>query len=383
VETTTCLKGACDGQSATFLTTAALHLNNTNEVSFINVEISHVGGYALWLESGCTNNLIHYCHIYDLGAGGIRLGIPQGGNAPNPAFLSTFNTINDSLIEDGGHYYQMGVGVFIQQAADNIVAHNEIRHLSYTGVSIGWTWGYDSTSNKNNFIGYNRIHDIGEGLLSDMGCVYNLGVAPGTMIWNNICYDVWSYNYGGWGYYTDEGSSFVTIQNNIVYHTKCAGIHQHYGENNVFQNNIIAYTADMIGEASYCFAAVRSSQWAPGSGKGDQSSFTFEKNIVYISNGTLFDSTNPIGFNNMTFSSNVYWSAVSGANLQFPPSQHPTTFAQWQAQGKDKLSVLLDPLFVQPSIYNFNLQSNSPAEKLGFIPIDTSQVGPRPSPRRQ
>jgi len=96
VDTTTCLKGNCDGQSATFLTTAALHLNNANKVSFIHVEISHVGGYALWLESGCTNNLIHYCHIYDLGAGGIRVGIPESGNAPNPNLLSSFNTINDS-----------------------------------------------------------------------------------------------------------------------------------------------------------------------------------------------------------------------------------------------------------------------------------------------
>jgi len=216
-----------------------------------------------------------------------------------------------------------------------------------------------------------------------MGCVYNLGVAPGTKIWNNICYDVLTYDYGGWGYYTDEGSSFVTIQNNIVYHTKCDGIHQHYGENNLFQNNIIAYSSDMVTEAPYCNSAIRSSQWAPGSGKGDQSSFTFEKNIVYIFNGTLFHSTNSIGFDNMTFSSNLYWSVKTGsANLQFPSTQKPTTFAQWQAEGKDKLSVLEDPMFDGPNQYNFNLASNSPAIKLGFIPIDTSQVGPR-SPSHQ
>jgi len=210
-----------------------------------------------------------------------------------------------------------------------------------------------------------------------MGCVYNLGVSPGTFIWNNICYDVWSYNYGGWGYYTDEGSSFLVIQNNIVYNTKCTGIHQHYGENNLFQNNIIAYSSDRIDDEPHCDAAVRSSQWAPGTGKGDHSSFTFEKNIIFIDNGTLFFSTNSIGFNNMTFNSNVYWSVKTGSNLQFPPTQAPTTFSQWQSEGKDKLSVLLDPLFVDPTKYNFNLQPGSPALKLGFIPIDTSQVGPR------
>jgi len=286
--------------------------------------------------------------------------------------LSMFNTINDSLIEDGGYFYQMGTGILVQQASDITVAHNEIRNFKYTGVSTGWNWGYTPTSNQNLFVGYNRIHDIGEGILSDMGCVYNLGISMGTKIWNNICYNVWSYNYGGWGYYTDEGSSFVTIQNNIVYNTKCAGIHQHYGENNLFQNNIIAYSANRMDEIPHCNWAIRSDQ-------GDRdSSLSFEKNIVFISNGTLFLSGSSDSFNNMTFNSNVYWSVQTESNLQFPPTQSPTTFTQWQAEGKDRLSVLSDPLFEDPTNYNFNLKPNSPALKLGFIPIDTSQVGPRP-----
>jgi len=291
--------------------------------------------------------------------------------------LTAGNTVNDSIIEDGGHYYQMGVGVFIQQAANNIVSHNEIGYFRYTGVSIGWSWGYDPTSNANNFIGFNLIHHIGEGILSDMGCVYNLGVSPGTRIYNNICHDVWSYNYGGWGYYTDEGSSFVTIENNIVYHTKCAGVHQHYGENNLFLNNIIAFTADRMEDEPHCNAAIRSSQWSPGTGKGDHSSFEFRRNIVYIDDGVLFLSTNKNGYENMTFDDNVYWNTKTGANLQFPPSQKPTTFKEWQAEGKDVHSVLEDPLFVAPTTFNFQLQSNSPALKLGFVPIDTTQGGPR------
>jgi hypothetical protein len=31
---------------------------------------------------------------------------------------------------------------------------------------------------------------------------------------------------GGWGYYTDQASRFVQIENNIATGTKCGGFHQ-------------------------------------------------------------------------------------------------------------------------------------------------------------
>ena len=34
------------------------------------------------------------------------------------------------------------------------------------------------------------------------------------------------YSLGGWGYYTDQASRFVQIENNIATGTKCGGFHQ-------------------------------------------------------------------------------------------------------------------------------------------------------------
>ena len=282
-----CLSGACDAQSASFLETAALHFEESSDIMLSHVGVNHVDGNGIWVGSGNRNFVLDRLFVTDVGAGGVRIG-PAIRGVSGDARADNISLTN-SVIEDGGNIFLMGCGVLAQAVSNTTISHNNIRHFHYTGVSLGWTWNYATTSNGDNEISFNHISEIGLGTLSDMGCVYHLGMDFGTKIANNICHNVSSFGYGGWGYYTDQASRGVTIENNIAYDTKCAAFHQHYGIDNVLNNNVFAFVND-----GRCDAAIRSSAHNRPGDEGDISSFTFTHNIVYLQVGSLvdFDRTN-------------------------------------------------------------------------------------------
>jgi parallel beta-helix repeat protein len=265
------------------------------------------------------------------------------------------NVITDNNIHDLGRVYPAAVGIWVGQSSNNTLAHNHIHDLYYTAISVGWTWGYAANQCKGNKIEFNHLHDIGKNMLSDMGGIYTLGVQPGTVIRNNLIHDVYSFTYGGWGIYPDEGSSNMVIENNIVYRTKSAGFHQHYGRENIVRNNVFAFGKE--------FQVMRSRA-------EPHVSFTFENNIVYFDEGRLLGS-NWTG-DQFRMEKNVYWDS-RGGEMNFSGR----SWQQWQQEGHDGGSRVRDPLFVNAGSYDFRLKAESPALKMGFQQIDMSSVGPR------
>ena len=81
-------------------------------------------------------------------------------------------------------------------------------------------------------------------------------------------------------------------------------------------------------------------------------------------------------FGDYSMDRNCYWLLPAGASPPAPKFMG-MDFEQWQAKGQDKSSIVTDPLFVDIAKADFRLQKDSPALKLGFEPIDLSQVGPR------
>lgn len=318
---------------------------------------NRLAGYAVELGRGCQRDRISGCEMFDLGAGGIRIGEPA---TRADAFEANHShVITDNHIHHLGLVYPAGVGIIVLQSGTNLLAHNEIDHTFYSAISMGWNWGYQETPCRENIIEFNHLHDIGQGMLSDMGGVYTLGIQRGTIIRNNLIHDVESFTYGGWGLYTDEGSTGILLESNVVYHCKSAGFHQHYGRENVLRNNIFAFNRE------YQLMRTRNEE---------RTSFFFTNNVV------LFDSGELLGSNwqgdHYVMDQNVYWDARPGTKpdeMRFSGA----TLDYWRLRGHDLHSLIADPLFVEPGKLDFRLKKGSPALKLGFKPIVLKGVGVR------
>ena len=339
---------------------AAVHAVGTKSCVFDRCTFGNLGTYGLHLAGGCTGNKVIRCAFTDLGAGGVKIG--ETSIAKTDAQKTHGNEVSDCTITDGGNLFPSAIGVWVGQSYDNRISHNEIADFYYTGVSVGWTWGYGETLARGNVIEHNHVHHIGqpsdepEPILSDMAGIYTLGVQPGTVIRRNRFHDVSGIKYGGWGIYFDEGTSEVVAENNVVYRTTHGGFHQHYGRDNVFRNNVIAFGRDY---------QVQRSRSEP------HKSFTFERNVVYWERGEPLSGSWENC--NVAFDRNVYWKAGGGAEFK-PPNM---TLQQWREKGMDVHSVVSDPKFAAPEKDDFTLRSDSPAPGVGFVPFDQKDVGPR------
>jgi hypothetical protein len=332
------------------------------ECAFENCRFANLGNYGLELARGCQANRIVRCEFSDLGAGGLKIG--ETSIRDQAAEQTGDNEVSNCHIHDGGKMFHSAIGIWIGQSPGNRLTHNLIHDFYYTGISIGWTWGYGTALASNNTVEFNHVHHIGvksdgDGpILSDMAGIYTLGKQPGTTIRNNLWHDIAGIRYGGWGIYFDEGSSGILAESNVVYRTTHGGFHQHYGETNVVRNNIFAFARDH---------QIQRTRNEP------HQSFAFVTNIVYFDTGVLL--TGDLGGDQYLFDWNVYFDARPDAK----PDQlrvGPCTWQQWLERGHDRHSVVTDPLFVAPQQNDFRLQANSPALKIGFHPIDLSHVGP-------
>jgi len=330
---------------------AAVQIDYARQIQFKNCRFRHVGQYGVWFREACTDCRLEHCLLNDLGAGGVRIGTEKIITEPERQTARIL--VENNIIQSGSHIFTCAVGVWIGQSGHNQIIRNDIGDFGYTGISVGWTWGYTQSLATHNKIEFNHIHHIGWGILSDMGGVYTLGISEGTTVSNNCIHDIYAHTYGGWGLYPDEGSSQMRLENNLVYQTKTGGFHQHYGEENLIQNNIFAFSH---------LQQLQCTRVEP------HRSFRFLKNIVYWDFGPLLGG--PWVQVQMEMDRNCYFQSQK---QPFDFAGH--TFPEWQAAGRDLNAVIANPEFKNPDQLDFRMQPDAALKSIGFTPFDYTRAG--------
>ena len=337
-----------DQEQAGASSDAAVMLDKCKDIVFSDCEISRTGNCGIWFRHSAIGCTMDRCYIHDIGITGVKIGNP-GLYGDEEEAVTADITVDNCIISEGSRNLATGVGVHILHAKDCHITHNEIADFYYSGVSVGWVWGYSHSYAAGNKIHYNHIHHLGWGLLSDMGGIYTLGTGAGEEACGNVIHHIRSYGYGGWGLYPDEGSSGVLMENNLVYDCKSSAFHQHYGKENIIRNNIF------IDQAEDQLAVTRVE---------DHISFFFTNNIICYRTGKLIH----LNWDKVNFKAekNLYWHY--GEDVKFGD----LSLKEWQAATcKDSGSIIADPKMGKDWI-----PTNKKAlKKIGFKTFDPSQAG--------
>ncbi len=351
-------QAACDVPGVIFLE-AARHC------SFVDCTVQNVGWYGFEIADACRGVAVDHCTIRQTGGGGVKI---NGSSATDPLQRRTGDhAITHNEIFSCGRIFHSAVGVLVMNSFNTDVSHNHIYDLFYTGISCGWKWGYMENVARDNRIEKNHIHQIGQGVLSDMGGIYTLGVQPGTVIRGNLIHDIEKAHYGGWCIYPDEGSSHMLIENNVCYDTNDTIFNQHYGRENLVRNNVFAFASSALlshSKAEYEHCSIR-----------------FERNLLITNGEPVFR----VGYHgsldkpNHSSDLNLIWDA-GGKQPRFIERDLKTemTLDEWLAVGHDHHSIFEDPKFRNLAQRDFTLMPDSPTGKIDWRPIDLSDVGPQP-----
>jgi len=337
---------------------AGIYAEGAHHIRFEENEISHTGAWGIDLALGCQDNEIVGNHIFDLGAGAIRVG---GTDVTfNDAEVSCRIQITDNHIHDGCNVYMGAPAVWIGQSGYNCIAHNEIHGGFEWAISVGWQWGYMPPSRaRNNIVEYNHLHHLGVSVLGTHAVVYFLGISPGTVVRYNLI----EYCGNSHGICLDNSASGILVENNLVHHVEHAGLVFNFNTiGNIIQNNIFAFNGphqvNRYGDLPWAGAKV------------DQTGILY-RNIFYWKDGKPFYRENWENFD-IILDYNLYYDA-SGKPFKFLEY----SFEEWKEKGMDGNSIIADPLFVDPENGDFTLKPESPAFKLGFKPFDLTKAGPR------
>jgi len=230
---------------------AQITIENAEGIEFNNCDISCMGSTAVRLGAGVTDSKVEGCIMRDIGGSSVSIGSWDSNKT-----LAENITVKNNVISRVGIDFMSSPGISIYYAKNVDVVHNTLSHTPYSGISVNWGW--NSAASKElgcggHNISFNRIYDTSN-VVEDGGQIYNLGHMTNVTEEGNYLSD--SPDFGG--IYLDNGSSGITLTNNVMTNCSVDAIFAGTASNNV---NNKAYnnwsdheqrqtTGEWIGEGS-------------------------------------------------------------------------------------------------------------------------------------
>jgi len=226
---------------------AAVRVHNAQRITFDQCSFSQTASTSLDFEEGTLDCIVANCTFLNIGGAAIVAGSfsPESfeGHLPyspqDPRQLCRGLIVANNWIESTGLEDWGTPAISAGWVTDALIAYNTIRNVPYTGISLGWGWTQSVNCMSGNEVYRNRITRYARHMY-DVAGIYTLSAQPKTYITENvidsICNPSYVHDLNHWFYlYTDEGSSFITVQDNWCPAEKF--LQNANGPGNTWQNN--------------------------------------------------------------------------------------------------------------------------------------------------
>ncbi|WP_093787970.1 discoidin domain-containing protein [Actinacidiphila guanduensis] len=221
-------QGSCDRFSTTdpgtcpygnwTMTPGNVVFDHTQGLSITGSTFQHLGAAGLQLGRNVAGSTLRGNVFTDISGNGLEIGNGTDANPDDVSLLPHDNTVADNWVHNVAVEYTGGVGIFQGYARDDVIEHNQVNDVPYSGISSNWGWGRTPTKTAGNKILDNLVFDAMQ-QRNDGGGIYVLGqegdsLADGLLISGNVVHDGVG---GGHAIYTDGGSQYITMTGNAMY----------------------------------------------------------------------------------------------------------------------------------------------------------------------
>jgi hypothetical protein len=364
---------------------ALLRFRGAENCQIVDCTFTNSGGSAIRLDLHCQGNRIAGNEIANIGGAGVLMI----GYGPGTKDVNKGNTVENNHIRNIGKIWRHSHAIVAWQSGGNRIANNYIHHcprkaVCLSGVRPGFFWtgrkGRRECSRtirraevgnsmkwadivkylhtRDNVVEHNEIHHV----LADLGdgaAINVSGAGNGNIIRRNYIHDI--ENAASTSCIrTDDAQNGTLVEENIVFRANIGGITPKW--ENHFVNNFLID----VGPGGDCIHTA--GKWGP------YRKSRIERNIM-INTGKSerfwggFRAEHVGKLKDCTIDRNIY----------FRPDARDIGAEKFlsalKTNGHDRRSYYRNPLFADYKNADFRFARNSPAIKLGIVPLDLRNVG--------